>query len=329
MTTKNNGIFIISLDFELYWGIRERNNVEFYKDRLIKTHDVVKRMLSLFTQYNIHSSWATVGFLFNRSRAELLKKLPIQLPDYSIDSRSPYLYINKNETLDKRFHFAPELIELIHKVPNQEIATHTYSHYYSLEGGQTREQFAEDLKMATRVAEENKVQIKSLVFPKNQCNHKYLKTLSKYYISCYRGSNENWIERVFVISRYPKLNRIFKFLNSFLMLTGYNTYGLQSINNKTPINIPESMFYRSYMGSNIFESLKLRRVLRAMEYAAKSGKVFHLWWHPHNFGRDVEKNLFALEVILKKYVQLNKKYKMISLNLSEITRIVLESNNLS
>ena len=37
-----------------------------------------------------------------------------------------------------------------------------------------------------------------------------------------------------------------------------------------------------------FKKLKMKRIKAQMTYAAKNDKLFHLWWHPHNFGNDIE-----------------------------------------
>lgn len=58
-----------------------------------------------------------------------------------------------------------------------------------------------------------------------------------------------------------------------------------------------------------------------MMYAAKKGKIFHLWFHPHNLGMEYIKNLKMLESILIYYKYLNKKYGMISCNMSECAKI--------
>ena len=45
-----------------------------------------------------------------------------------------------------------------------------------------------------------------------------------------------------------------------------------------------------------------------MDYAAKNNEIFHLWWHPHNFGRNQKENFIALRKILSHYAFLNKTY---------------------
>ena len=66
------------------------------------------------------------------------------------------------------------------------------------------------------------------------------------------------------------------------------------------------------------ESLKIRRIKKAMSKAAKEGKNFHLWWHPHNFGVDQKENLENLEKILSHFKELQKNRGMLSLNMEEL-----------
>ena len=55
-----------------------------------------------------------------------------------------------------------------------------------------------------------------------------------------------------------------------------------------------------------------------MTATAKKNKLYHLWWHPHNFGKNIEENFETLTSILDHYQELNKNYGMRSLNMQEI-----------
>jgi hypothetical protein len=65
-----------------------------------------------------------------------------------------------------------------------------------------------------------------------------------------------------------------------------------------------------------------------MTYAAKSNKVYHLWWHPHNFGADMNANIEFLEKILSHFSQLQKTYRMQSLNMQEIASLIEQQREL-
>lgn len=68
-----------------------------------------------------------------------------------------------------------------------------------------------------------------------------------------------------------------------------------------------------------FEGLRLRRILRSMTYAAKTGTVFHIWWHPHNFGVNQKENIGFLIRILNHYTFLNQQYGFESVTMKELS----------
>ena len=65
------GKFVISLDFELMWGMRDKKTLEQYGENIIGVHAVIPRLLELFTSYNIEATFSTVGFLFFKNKSEL------------------------------------------------------------------------------------------------------------------------------------------------------------------------------------------------------------------------------------------------------------------
>jgi hypothetical protein len=85
------------------------------------------------------------------------------------------------------------------------------------------------------------------------------------------------------------------------------------------VNVPASRFLRPYMKAlGFLEPLRLLRVKRAMTHAAKRGEVFHLWWHPHNFGVNQEQNFKNLESILSHYKKLRERHGMQSASMKDI-----------
>ena len=55
-----------------------------------------------------------------------------------------------------------------------------------------------------------------------------------------------------------------------------------------------------------------------MERAAKESRLYHLWWHPHNFGLHPERNLAHLRRILDRFRQLRDDYGMESKSMREL-----------
>ena len=76
------GIFTISLDFELFWGVRDHRTLDSYGENIRNVHHVVPRLLALFEKYDVHCTWATVGFLFCTDKNEMLTCLPAGRPSY-------------------------------------------------------------------------------------------------------------------------------------------------------------------------------------------------------------------------------------------------------
>lgn len=322
----SKGFLIISLDFELYWGVREKRSIRQYGNNLRGAHDAVHEILSVFGDFHIHATWATVGFLFCANRAELLQNIPQQLPDYSESTLSPYKYIDKSAYLEKKCHFAPQLIETIRKSKGQEIGTHTLSHYYCLEKGQNADTFREDLFAAVALAKKKDIRLRSLVFPRNQSNKDYLSVLREAEIDCYRGNADNWLYKAVKEKNQGKLKRAVRLLDAYINLSGHQTYGLHQLGRQQkPFNIPLSRFLRPYSKSlSFFDGLRLRRITRAMRHAAINNEMFHLCWHPHNFGINTGENILFLRKILAYFQQLRKQYAMISVNMDELTTYLEE-----
>lgn len=321
------GIFTVSLDLELYWGVRDARSIESYEANLRGERDAIRGMLDLFEEHDVHATWATLGFLFYKDADELRQNLPAVLPDYRQAQLSSYRYL-LNKAWDGKhdgYHFAPEMIELIRGYDGQEIGTHTFSHYYCLEEGQTIEAFRADLRAALAAAEAWGIPIASLVFPRNQGNPDYLDVLEELGITCYRG-NEN---APFYTPRNQREQNLFvrasRLLDSYLNMSGYNTYALAECARSKPFNIPSSRFLRPYSRTLApLEGLRLRRIKRAMHDAAAGDRLFHLWWHPHNFGADTERNLACLGEILGYFGYLRERYGMQSLNMGEVADVLEE-----
>jgi peptidoglycan/xylan/chitin deacetylase (PgdA/CDA1 family) len=315
----SHGILVISLDFELMWGFFDMPHKELFCTTVLNARLTIPKILKLFTAYDIHATWATVGFLFFRTKKELLKALPEKKPEYQNSRFSPYEYLNKigeNEDTDK-LHFGASLIEKIQTTPDQEIGTHTFSHYYCLEKGSDPISFKADLETALQAGERIGLRLKSLVFPKNQLNPLYLPILKELGIKTFRGNAPSKIYAPAPARLYNTLpKKVLRFLDAYINLTGHNTFQLREKHDT--LNIPRSRFLRPYNSKlKWFEPIRLSRIKKEMLSAAKTGRVYHLCLHPHNFGKDMNKNLHFLEEILRYFSGLKDELGMTSFNMIE------------
>ena len=309
------GKMIISLDFELFWGLLEEMKLEDYQDHVLGGKAAIPRLLNLFEKYNIHATWAAVGFLFAENFEELKFYFPEAKPTYTKAGVSPYDYfqnIGEDETSAPCF-YAPGLIRLVSQTPGQEIGSHTFSHYYCREKGQTVEQFAADLAAARKIAADKGYDVTSLILPRNQCEPEYTKVFREQGFTAYRDEEDDWIhDRI----KFFPLLRLLRLLDVYLPLTGQGVwaarkeYGVWNF-------VGSGMFKPIRPALRFLEGLKMRRIKKRMLVAAKKGLVFHLWWHPHNIGVMTDQYLAQLEEIFRYYHELKERYGMESLNMRE------------
>ena len=315
------GTLIVSLDFELFWGMQDCVELERYEDHVLGGREAIPLLLELFGKHGIHATWATVGFQFASSKKELKRFLPDLRPEYENSVLSAYRCleeIGEDETAAPCF-FAASLLEKIAACPGQEIGSHTFSHYYCREKGQTPDQFRADMVAAKQIAAAHGYDVTSVIFPRNQTTSSHVAVLRELGFSAYRDEENDWIHEK--ISFVP-LKRLLRLADVYLPLTGQGGYTPR--NEKGIVNLVGSRMYKPYFAPlGFLEGLKLLRIKGQMRHAAKTGKTFHLWWHPHNVGVRTEYHLAQLEEIFSYYDTLRAQYGMRSLNMREAAGEVL------
>lgn len=320
------GTLIVSLDFELFWGMLDVCPLEEYQSHVLGGRKAIPQLLALFQKYGIHATWAAVGFLFADNKSELEIFCPAEKPTYQNAKIAPYEYlagVGENE-MDAPCFFAPSLLKMIAQTPGQEVGSHTFSHYYCREPGQTPAQFAQDMAAAKAIAKAKGYDLTSVILPRNQCEPEYTEVLRQAGFTAYRDEENDWIHEKI---RFRPLLRALRLLDVYLPLTGQGGY---TPKNEGGIwNLTGSRMYKPILHPLAFlEGLKLHRIKRQMLHAAKNGLTFHLWWHPHNIGVDTQAHLRQLEEIFEYYTQLQKAYGMRSLNMGEAARVLEKEGHL-
>lgn len=321
------GTFLISLDFELYWGVRDAMPLERYRENLLGAREAIPRMLALFDEFGVRATWATVGFLFFDRREALLAAIPDVRPQYVNHRLSPYpalAAIGADEASDP-FHYGRSLIDEIARHPGQEIATHTLSHFYCLEAGGETGAFRADMEAALRVGRDAGFQIRSVVFPRNQVSAPHLEVCAALGLIAYRGREGGWAYRPASSRLQSAAQGALRLVDAYADLMGPRANAPDESRAHGMVNVPASRFLRPYSRRlRHLEPLKERRITEAMTYAAWHGLAYHLWWHPHNFGRHTAENLAGLRRILSHYDGLRKRLAMESLTMADYAHAVLE-----
>jgi hypothetical protein len=303
--------FVISLDFELFWGVSDSQTVTGYGRNVLGEWQAIPRLLALFGRHQLRVTWATVGMIMCRDYQHWRGIRAAVLPGYARAEISPYS-MDSLVSEHPRLFFARPLVEQILATNGQELATHTYSHFYCNEAGATPEQFAADLACARSIAAEMGVSLQSVVFPRNQIVGKFLSVLPDAGIRVYRGNAQHWLYRNGDAVAGGIAGRAVRFADACLPLSGQCTVRAQEKDGL--LNVPASLFLYPWCArQRSLLALRLHRVKQGMTTAARTGRIFHLWWHPHNFGVNLEENLALLETILQHYRVLADTYGMQSL----------------
>ena len=320
------GRLIISLDFELLWGVFD---VIDYQEKILyfqNTRNVIPKILNLFNEKEIHCTWATVGMLFNENWQEWQQNIPVNLPSYRNHNLSAYHFGQRiNLPSTKELCFATDIIKRINSTAGQEVGTHTYSHYYCQEENQTLEQFTADLEKAVELGKKFDIDIKSLVFPRNQFKKEYMEICYRHGIKSVRTNPDIWFWKNPASNSF--LIRLFRTADAYNLFAKRRSYSFSDIKvaGILPVEQKSSRFYRPFEKNIVLHKLKMKRIKSEMTAAAKRNEIYHLWWHPHNFGSHPTESLKDLISITNHFCKLRKKYSFQSLNMEELREAL--SNN--
>jgi len=322
---KNQGALVISLDFELIWGVFDKVRIEEKKEYFSNTLEVIPKILNLFEQNQISATWATVGMLLNHNWDEWNSNIPNILPNYQNSNLSPYQYGKQNQRLEnEKYFFAPDLVSIINEALGQEVGTHTYSHYYCLEKGQDLNSFKEDIELALVLNKKFGIELKSLVFPRNQLNKDYLEVCGALGIKNIRSNPDVWYWDN--TQKDTLKNKVFRTGDAYFGFRNKSYLFQEEKFYKSGYNLQKaSRLLRPHGSTAILNKLKIKRIISEMEKAAKNNEVYHLWWHPHNFGNTPEENLKELELILNYFKLLKNKYGFKSMNMNDLSSGLISS----
>lgn len=320
--SNHTGGLIFSLDFELMWGVRDKRTVANYGANILGARQAIPRMLDMFATQNISATWATVGLLFFEDKEALMAGLPEVKPSYDDPNLSAYPYlpsIGRDEKGDP-YHFGLSLVQQIAKTPKQEVASHSFSHIYSLEAGMTDAAFDADLTAAITAAARQNITLKSYVFPRNQVNVNHVRLCRAKGLTTYRGTENAKIYRPQTAFGAGQLKRLGRLADTYFNLSGH--HGFTGASPDPSVNLPSSRFLRPYSQRlGLFEDRRINRILKSMRHCAENRQFFHLWTHPHNFGINQDENFAALSRVIACAKQLDAEFGWPSYSMAEAARL--------
>jgi peptidoglycan/xylan/chitin deacetylase (PgdA/CDA1 family) len=317
----NGGVFTFSLDFELGWGNLAWSRGP-YRQNLIGARELIPQLLDLSAEYGVRLTWATIGLLFYRDRADALDDLSAKNGSQGL---AKWQSVLAQTGTDERLYFAADLIQRIILYDGHEMASHTFSHFSCKSASAADiDAFRDDLALALGVAARHGIEPRSIVFPQNRWTSEHLRVVKEAAFRCYRGNPLAWGKNSHDAASLSCLRRGFRWLDSILELTGHRHFAIDDLDPTIPVNVAATRFLRpSSPRSEVVGSLQARRILQGMTHAANHGEIYHLWCHPHNLGRHVGLQIRLLRQIFQHFQRLRDTLGMRSMTMIEIARYVL------
>ena len=295
----NQGVFTLSIDFELIWGTLDLFGPERFRAACTLEREViVDRLLDLLAEFEITATWCVVGHLF-LDRCEG-RHQEIVRPSHSWLHGDWFEHDPGSDLERDPIFYGRDLVEkiLACRVP-QEVGSHSFSHVIFGDPGCSRATAESELTACVGLARERGLQLRSFVFPRNLVGH--LEVLRAYGFDCYRGPEPHWYERWNLPGTVKRLAHLWDVMVAAqppVVLPEYSSAGLW--------NIPGSMIYFPMHGMRRYIPLgqRITRARKGLEAAAQQNRIFHLWFHPTNLADETESMFAGLRAIFARVSEL-------------------------
>ncbi len=312
-TLFDKGIFTISIDVELAWGVVDIPMTAQHYAAVHREREVVRRLLDLFATYNVRATWALVGHLLLDHVAE---QGGTPLPDFPRPAMADEAdWFAQVRDAQRQAWCARDIVDMLcHATPAQEIGSHSFAHLRFDEQRTRRAAIEADIAAFTRLHMREHLPVSSFIFPYNCVGFQAL--LAQAGVRAYRGVSPRWYDGV----RPAGLRRVLNLLTVALALPPRTV--LPSRAPSGLVNIPDSMLWYSSRGIRRFlpPGAQVRRAKAGLDRAARHHRIFHLWFHPSNFVFDMNGHLARFEAVLRHAQRLTTDGTLTILTMHDITR---------
>lgn len=283
------GSFVISLDCEGKWGMADKigPSYDFITEDSLRA--AYAQILSLFQAFDIRATFAFVGALALRvnEREDYLS----QLPDGHYEGNSwarHYRAAKRRGNTDG--WFCPDAFDMAAEA-GHEIASHGFSHIPFDDPQTDPAHLDREMELAVRLARARGVSLKTFVYPRNRVARQDI--LVRHGIGAYRA----------LLPPMGKIMSLVRETNIFEKAQPFSPPHQPGI-----VELPAGYFlnWQSGLRRAIPETISVARWRSILGSAAKTGRVAHLWLHPHNIISGPQ-TLSLLESILIEYRTLRDK----------------------
>ena len=135
-------------------------------------------------------------------------------------------------------------------------------------------------------------------------------------ITAWRGNPHSWAYRATDGAGQTLARRGLRLVDAHSGILGAQTYVPETGAFR---NVPASQFLRPRAGRLApLHPAHVATILRGMTRAAQTGRGYHLWWHPHNFGLNTVENMAVLTQIVDHFHRLHEEHGMVSRAMGEL-----------
>jgi len=268
----STGSFILSLDCEGYWGMADMITSpprEGWTSRGLE--EVYGRLVRLLDAYEIPATWAFVA-AFVHSRDEM------DACSYLLDEPIPYRGREWAESFKTSYRggdadgwLCPQALDIVRISGAHEIAAHGFSHLPFAEPQTSDAAVRRELSLLADFWGRRGVRPLTFVFPRNQPGH--LALLAEQF-DAYRPPHPLEVRR----DPAARVRRLVAEMDLWAQPAEHGRFG-------RPAALPPAVLLNHRAGGRrlVPTAVTLARVGRMLRRAVETGRVVHLYTHPHNF----------------------------------------------
>jgi peptidoglycan/xylan/chitin deacetylase (PgdA/CDA1 family) len=317
---KNRGVFTLSIDVELAWGVCDKPMGIGTSKALVHEREIIKRLLRLFSKYDVRATWAVVGHLLLAKCDWDEGRVHPEISRPVIKNQSRDWFFQHPMKQDDPLWHGRDIVEWIRNAcPRQEIGSHSFCHIPYDETMTERRIVKQDIDRAKELHRTLQLPFEVFIFPRNKVGHRQV--LAEAGVRVYRGNTDRWY---YSIPCTP-IRRLFNFLYFVFPFPPQTVMPIVDENGMT--NIPDSMLLADRKGLRrlFLPQVLLRKAIRGLERAVDRREIFHLWFHPANFSYATTGQFDILEEILWRASQLRDSGKLEILPMGKIRSRIIDA----
>jgi len=280
--------FTFSLDYELAWGVFDKLGKSYLLSNVARANTAAREILDINNRDNFPTTWAVVGVALDKS-ITTDKKILLVDSDFTKDASAFEFLSGISEVdLESLLNIPDGFIKDLDSSPHQELASHTFSHFYSLDVDDSLVE--RDFERMNEVYDFLGVNRPvSLVLPKNLATRKVIDKAVSFGIKVVRKNPNTWLYAPRKHGSFERrIIRVLRYLDSFFPVGEF----FSRKESDDAVCVTEgNFFFRPSFASAVLDRLHFFRFKLFVYGCMFTGRDVHIWSHPHNFGGDVGRSI--------------------------------------